>query len=193
MTHDYDPSPPLGTDAVIGSPTDYDNPVEPFEKEPSIVDQLKQEYEELTNNRTTHIAIPGYERIGLTALYHLPENGKMIDRIARQVAKDYKDTYSRNLYTAIDMMLEFCDGLYVQPSNASEPVTFDPDLSGVPCKFDARLCEALGWTDVKGARQTVSKLFGGNQLAILDHAEKLNRWMRNTKTDLTAEYWETGE
>lgn len=179
--------------------TDEDTPVLPFEQqgpfqESSLVDQLRADLAEITANETVYIPVIGYERTGLQVKYHLPENGKILDAITRKVFREHRDIYSRNLFTSMDMMIALCAGLYVQPPEVDVPVELDPQLSGSPVQFDERLAEIIGLNgDRITARGVVRKLFAGNDLAIMDHAQKLDRWLRNTSADLTTDWGQMGE
>src|SRR6266545_352917 len=161
---------------------------------PSVVDLLKQDLQELVSEHDVLIPIEGYESSGLQVKYGMPEGGKELDNIARKVAREYKDAYSRNLYTAIDTMIHLCTGLFVLPRDiVNEPVMLDPQETGSPCRFDMYLAEIFGWDSGQmTARQVVRKLFGGNEMAIVRHAEKLSRWMQNTKANLNLEIWQLG-
>lgn len=162
--------------------------------EPSLVDLIKQDLKELSEAEDVFIPVKGYERTGLRVKYHMPESGKELDNIARKVMREQKDTYSRNLYTAIDTMIYLCDGLYVQPADVDEPVELDPQLTGSPVTFDETLAMIVGLdSENPTARQVVRKLFGNNEMAIIAHAEKLNRWLMDTKADLSVELWQMGE
>jgi hypothetical protein len=125
----------------------------------------------------------------------MPESGKELDNIARKVARDHKDVFNRNLYTAMDTMIILCIGLYVQPPEVDEPVELDPQEMGEPVRFDYRLGEIVGITDPEEAKSRVvlRKLFGNNDFAVIAHAEKLNRWLANVKADLNVEFWQLGE
>jgi hypothetical protein len=177
------------------------SPVPPFGNKgpfstPSIVDLFKQEQEELASAKEVYIPVRGYEKTGLQIRYRMPESGKELELISTKVTRQHKDTYSRNLYTAMDTMAALCDGLFVQPEGAEEPVMLDPDEVGEPCGFDTTLATMLGM-DVDGgaitSRSVVKKLFGGNELAVMTHAFDLNRWLQNTKADLNLEIWQVGE
>jgi hypothetical protein len=162
--------------------------------EPSMIDLLKQDLQELTEHQDVYIPISGYEKTGLAVRYRLPENGKELDAIGRKVMREHKDQFSRNLYIAMDTMIVLCLGLYVRPPDLTdEYVELDPELEGSPVHFDYRLGSILGMDESGTARQVVKKLFGGNELAIINHAEKLNRWLMNTKADLSLELWQVGE
>lgn len=161
--------------------------------QPSVLDLFNQEFKELADNKEAFIPVAGYGRTGLQVKYHLPESGKELDDIARKVQRETKENYYRNLFIATDTMIHLCSGLYVQPEDTPEPVMLDPGDTGYPCMFDSRLGEMVGSPIESGARGALRKLFGNNDLAILSHAEKLNRWLQNTKADLTLEVWQMGE
>jgi hypothetical protein len=196
----------LGTGEAPLYPIETEEPEEEVTSsiapQPSIVDLLRQDLKELEEAEDVFIPIIGYERVGLQVKYRMPESGKQLDEIARRVMREHKDTYSRNLYTAIDTMITLCEGLYVQPQLEVEleqtapdvPVMLDPELSGEPVKFDERLAEALGFgSEVHTARAVLRRTFGNNDLAVIAHAEKLSRWLSNTKANLDMEFWQLGE
>ncbi len=161
----------------------------------SIYDLLKQEAQELADAKEVFIRLNGYEKTGLQVCYRLPESGKELDSIARRVGKESKEMFHRNLYTSIDTMAWLCNGLYVQPEGVEKPVMLDPQDVGSPVHFDSRLAELLGMDNPEGmsARSVIRRLFASNDLAILDHAMLLNRWLQNTKADLSLEMWQMGE
>jgi hypothetical protein len=172
------PVPPLGTEGA----------------DSSLVDLFREELKELADAEFVYIPIKGYDRTGLQVKYTMPESGKLLDDIARRVARQYKDNYSRNLYISIDTMIFLCGGVYVQPDGVGEPVMLDPQETGEPCLFDERLAELMGMNGTGGSeRAVVKRLFGGNELAINAHAEKLARWLQNTKANVEAELWQLGE
>jgi hypothetical protein len=163
---------------------------------PSIVDLFKAEQEELAETKSVFIPVKGYEKTGLQIKYRMPGSGREIEAIATKINRQFKDTYARNLYSAMDVMIHLCDGLYVQPEGVPEPVPLDSDDSGIPCTFDVVLAELLGMdsdSEDTTARSIVKKLFGGNELAVMSHAFDLNRWLANTKADLNLEIWQVGE
>ena len=162
----------------------------------SIVDLFKQEQEELASAKSVMIPVNGYEKTGLKIKYRMVSSGKEIELISTKVNRQFKDQYSRNLYTAMDTMILLCDGLFVQPEDVPEPVMLDPDEVGEPCQFDSTLAQMLGMnphSEDTTARVVVKKLFGDNELAIMTHAFDLNRWLQNTKADLNLEIWQVGE
>jgi len=175
------------------SPVPGSETIAPF-SEVSIVQQLQAEARELADAKEVDIPVKGYEGTGLTVRYHLPERGKELSDIADKVRREVKDNYTRNINIAVDTMIQLCSGIYVQPNSAPEPVMLDPEDTGEPVKFDIRLAGILGMEgQVTSARQIVRKLFGNNDMAIIAHSEKLNRWFQNTKADVSLEMWQLGE
>ena len=173
-------------------------PVEPLSDEPvrsvSYVDLLKQDMQALTEHEEVFIKVPGYEKSGLQVKYRLPENGMELDKIARKVNREYKETFQRNLYNAIDMMIYLCEGLYVQPAGEPEPVPFDPEGRGQPAYFDDSIAGVLNMNGTElRSRNIVKKLFNNNDFAIVNHAERLNRWLMDTSANLEVEFWQSGE
>jgi hypothetical protein len=183
LTQEAEPTPVQGFENG-GAPT-------PF-SEASIVDLLQQDMQEIAATKEVFIPIKGYERSGIQVCYHLPERGKELSDLARKVEREVKDNYSRNMTIAIDTMIHLCSGIYCQPENTPEPVILDPEDTGLPVGFDAELAKLMGMGDeVQSARQVVRRLFGNNDMAILAHAERLQRWLANTKADVTLELWQT--
>lgn len=161
----------------------------------SLVDLLKEDIKELSEKENVLIKVPGYHKSGLQIQYRLPENGKELDSIARKVNRQEKDAFTRTLFTAMDTMICLCEGLYVQPAGVDEPAMLDPEVSGYPARFDDRLASMLGMNGEipPTARQVVRRLFNGNDFAIVNHAEKLNRWLMDTSANLELEFWQLGE
>ena len=187
--------PEYAVDESADEPVGFANEGEPRSPfaQPSITDLLRQEAQNLAESKTVDIPIKGFEQTGLRARYHLPESGKELDNIARKVFREFKDTYSRNLYITTDTMAYLCDGLYVMPVDMAvdEPVELDPELTGAPITFDVTLAQVLGGvSEPVTARKVIRKLFGNNEMAILAHGEKLNRWLQDTSVDLSTELWQ---
>lgn len=162
----------------------------------SIVDLIQQDISEIEASSDVYIPIRGYEKSGLAAHYRLPESGKQLDSIAQKVMRETKDQYERNLRIAIDTMIALCDGLYVRPEGVDDYVMLDPEEKGEPLSFNdtSSLGPLIGYTDDSPTvRGLVKRLFRGNDVALISHAEKLGRWMSDTKTDIETEYWQMGE
>lgn len=159
----------------------------------SIIDLLKADLQDLTDNAEATIPVVGYEKAGLAVKYHLPETGKQLDSIQRKVNAETKDPYYRNLNSAMDTMILLCEGLYVRPEGVEDYVMLDPQETGMPVRFDARMAAIVDIPEDSPSRQVLKKVFGNNEMAILNHTERLGRWLNNTKADLVTELWQLGE
>lgn len=162
---------------------------------PSIVDLLKADLHDLEESKDVIIPIKGWERTGLAAKYKLPESGKELDIIARSVMRDQKDQYSRNFHIAARTMIALNEGLYVCPPGVEDYVELDPQESGVPISFKdgPRLCEVFGLPIDLPPTVALKRIFGNNEMALMTHAERLSRWMADTKVDLSLELWQLAE
>jgi hypothetical protein len=159
----------------------------------SLFDLIRQEADELASSKEVYIRVPGYEKSRIHIKYGMPDSGKVLDDIGRKVERDNKDRYYRSLWTATDIMIALCEGIYVLPDGVDEYVMLDPGDTGQPVRFDSRLAKMVGLEDNVTARVIVRKLFGNVDMAILDHFERLQRWLTNTKADLTSQVWQLGE
>lgn len=182
--------------------TTTDEPVEPLEtgaehfskSDASLMDALLQEYKELSETKDTYIPVVGYNSTGLSIRYRMPESARELAELEKKVNRQTTDKLDRNMNMAIDTMLLLCLGLYVRhPDKVDVYVELDPAMEGSPVGLDDRLVTAMQWEGITTARQTVRKLFRNNEMAILSHAEKLSRWLGDSKADLSVEMWQVGE
>lgn len=158
----------------------------------SLIDLIREEQKEIEQVEDVYIRVTGYEKSGLAVRYRLPNGGTELDKIARKVERETKDRWQRNVMVAIDTMILLCEGLYVMPPGVDEWVELDPEEVGYPMRFDNRLAKMIGMDETAKTRQIVIKLFGGkgHEFAIINHSEKLNRWLMDTKADLETELWQ---
>lgn len=165
----------------------------------SFVDLIKQDLQELADTTDVYIPVAGYETSGLAINYRLAESGE-INRINQKVEKEFPkkdDEWKRNINSATDTMIALCLGIYVKPATVDDYVMLDDDRNpGVPMQFDHRFAKIVGVDENSNARTVVRKMFtnGGevNELMLLGHAEKLGRWLANTRADLEKELWQLG-
>lgn len=161
----------------------------------SLLDQFRSDLQELEAIQDVLIPVKGYGRTNISIKYRLPDSGKELDMIARKVERQTKDRFQRTLEIAMDTMIHLCIGIYVNPnSELPEPVELDPNRTGSACLFDDTLAEMMSMENPKTvpARSVLKRLFGGQDLAIMEHAGKLNRWLMDTKADLEVEFWQLG-
>lgn len=139
----------------------------------SLIEQLRRKRAEAASHTTVDLAVPGYKG-DIVARYRLIDllvEGKEIqDRMQRQFEKDD----DRMQFGMIDTLIAACIGIYFRNEEGQlEPV--DPDGNG-PALYDDRLAVAFGY-EAESARDSLVKLFNGNNLAIRAHALRLSEWM----------------
>lgn len=157
-----------------------------------VLDLIQEEASKLASNHSVYIRVKGYEKSGMHIRYRLPTSGKELDDIARRVERVDKDEFYKNLHTAMDTIITLCDGIYVQPEGVEDYVMLDPQEIGEPVRFDDRLAVLVGMPEGSAARKILRKLFGNNDVALLNHAERLQRWMADTNSDLNVAIWQLG-
>jgi len=165
--------------------------VPPIEQE-SLLDQLRKKREEVTENNTCFIPIPGYDAYPpiLVAKYGILD-GKELDNIGRKVARETKDRWQRNILAAMDVLIACCQGMYVDHQNGEEPEPLT--MNGEPIiGYSADLAQALQF-NATTARQVVSGVFASNDLALMQHNVRLSMWMGNTSRRIDEDVFSAGE
>lgn len=151
----------------------------------SVIDSLRKQREELAEERTRTIAIPGFDEPSLLVEYKLMD-GASLERIQRAVFQGQKDRWQRQLLTAIDVMVEAACGVYYS-KNGSEPSPL-MDGDGLPISgYTPELGELLGLEDTT-PRLVVLGVFASNDLAIARHSIRLQAWMSGETTILDDEF-----
>jgi hypothetical protein len=163
--------------------------------ESSLLDALAQQRDELATERETDIPLPNYGKSGVTLYvrYRLLD-GKDLEKIGKRVISQFKkgQNYERQLYSSIDVMIEACEGFFVDRGDGEkQPVT----LGGIPISgYGEQLATALRFADKidqrSPARSCVLNFFGDNIVSIQQHSIVLGRWMGNTTADVTTELLE---
>jgi hypothetical protein len=160
----------------------------------SLVGLIKQDIDEIAQSRSVFIKLPGYAGSGLCIKFRVAREGETT-AIARKVETQERAKKSNDerigILTAMDTIITLCDGFYVKPADVDEEVMLDPDDTGVPIRFDDRLCGLIGLPESTPARDILRKLFDNNEMAILNFADKLGRWLTDTRTDVSREVWQT--
>jgi hypothetical protein len=155
------------------------NDAEEAAKSPSPIDELRQLRQELEDNKSKDLDIPGYNG-KLVARYGLMET-KQLAKIGKRIQRQFRTRDERVLYASLDTMIASCEGLYYRND--------DGDLkpfgeNGTPLNFsDPELATMLGF-EASTARPIVMGVFGGNDLAVINHCMTLNRWMQNTGAEI---------
>jgi hypothetical protein len=154
----------------------------------SLLDVLAQRKKEQQEATEVYITIPGYDKppIILAAQYRLLE-GKEIDEIGRRVTSQTKDRWQRQVFAAVDTFIAACTGFYYQEEGDSadtwKPLTLNQVL--IP-GYTNELAQALRF-EATTAREVAFGLFGGNDVAIMQHNVRLSIWMGDTTRDVNQE------
>jgi hypothetical protein len=145
----------------------------------SLLGVLREKRKELSENKQTYIALPGYDKEPpiLMALYRLVD-GPEIDKIARKVRSEVKDNWQRQVLSAVDLFITACEGMYVDVDDGKGPQPMT--MNGEPIMgYNEQLAEALQ-IESTTARQVVFGVFADNDVAIMQHSVRLGMWMGDT-------------
>jgi hypothetical protein len=155
----------------------------------TLIENLRAKRKEQSEEQTLLLELPGYNEgyPKLLAKYRLLE-GHDVDRIGRNVTRETKDRWDRQMLTAIDIMIEACLGLYVDEGNGDEPHPLTWNNGNEITGFNEDLAHALQF-EAHSARDVVFGLFGGrsHDLMIMEHNVRLGRWMGNTSRKVDEE------
>lgn len=161
------------------------------DQQPNLLEQLAAVRAETADDHETFITIPGYESSGITlmAKYRLL-SGQEVERIAKKaMGKNRKRNFEVGLQAAMDTMAHACVGIYIQRDEDPEPVPLT--LGGDPILNygDPKLKEGLKLTDFANTtRKVIIEVFCNNELAVMNHSIKLQRWFGNTNSELDDEF-----
>lgn len=157
----------------------------------SLLESLAAAREETAEDRETFIAIPGYEKAGLELLarYRLL-SGPEIEGIARKaMGKNRRRSFAQGLAAACDTMAAACTGIYFQRPEDDEPQPLTVGGQHIVNYGDPKLKQALKiGDDVTTARGVILSTFCDNELAVVEHSTKLQRWFGNTNSELDADF-----
>lgn len=154
--------------------------------QPSLIESLRKQRETLAEDRSTLIPIPGFENPGLLVEYHLLD-GHDLEGIQRRIFRSTKDRWERQLYTAVDVMIEAASGVYfTQNGGAPQPLigSSERQITG----YTTELAEMLGLQGAESARMVVIGTFAGRELAIARHSLRLQAWMSGENVDVDEEF-----
>lgn len=162
------------------------------EKAPeNIWEQLARAREDIESNKEAYIRVPGYAEKGLPlyAKYRLlsPDELKTITN----GVKNIKDRWERNYSAAVDTLVRAFEGFYLDNVGEEDPKKFNAlTLNGEPVDgFTVEVANRFGIPlgPDASARSVVLGIFGGNQIAVAQHSQRLQRWMGNTEVDVNEE------
>lgn len=150
----------------------------------SVMEALRAQHQESLRDNTTDLDIPTMNGM-LVARYHLMTS-KEVEIISAKTMREFRDSRADvALFTNIDGLIKSCEELfYRNPDGETTPLAqfFGPDAP--PVTYDERLAEFLELS-ATGAREVVMNVFANNEMAILDHGRRLQRWMVNARRSAT--------
>jgi hypothetical protein len=157
--------------------------------QPSIMDKLRQARAELEEQETVDLEVPGYRGL-LVARYHLL-SGKELQKIGKRVRGQFRHIRDQQgevvLAMASDTLINSCIGLFYK----DEDDLHDISVNGVPLTYSSGndLTDFFELPEAGTARDAILSLFGGEDrdIAIIEHYQRLYRWMRDTSNDVTAD------
>lgn len=147
-----------------------------------MLDSIREKRARLAAATTTEIPVLGYNG-ELVVKYRLCDplvEGKEIgNRVHEQFGGDDLES-ERIYYLYVDSLIAACVGIFARVNGDLVSV----DEGGEMVDYgDPRLGEFLGFT-AETARQAVLEVFGGNKIAVSQHARELQLWMGNPTGDL---------
>lgn len=162
------------------------------DEEKSLWDSLSAQREEIAEQRETLIQIQGYTGVDLYARYRLVE-GHRLEKIARKAMGKKGGakigSWEKNLAAALDTMAEACTGIFYQLEGMEEPKPVTVGGEEILNYGDPKLREGLKINPaVTSVRGVILSLFGNNDLAVSNHAIKLNRWFSNTSAQVDEDF-----
>lgn len=157
----------------------------------NLVDQLAAKRKVISETKETFIPVPGYDQQPplLLARYRLLD-GPELSRLGDKISREVKGRWERQIYASIETFIAACVGFYIDKGDG-KPVPMVHDGSPVT-GYTVALAEALQYRDEIPdgpdhvvARAVAFGLFVNNDVAISEHAFRLNRWFSNTSIDVS--------
>lgn len=159
---------------------------EQMEEPSNLMENLRRKRQELIENRDELFPVQGYDEPKLLVKYRLLD-GAELEAIGRKVSKQVKDRWQRGMLASMDTFIAACEGFYVDLGNGDPQPLEYPQGSGTPLRYEPALAEFLGFS-AENARSVVQGVFANNDIAILQHAVLLGRWMGNTSLIVDEEF-----
>jgi hypothetical protein len=155
--------------------------------QPSLIEALRHQREELASDRTKMISVPGFDNPGLLIEYNLMD-GHELDQIQREVWRQHKDRWQRQILSTVEVMVRAAKAVYYT-QNGGEPQPL-LDLNEQPIDgFTPALAELLGVTDHNNdQRIIVFAVFGNKELFVARHSAALQGWMTGSNSMLDEEF-----
>jgi hypothetical protein len=97
----------------------------------------------------------------------------------------------RGIVMATDVIIRSAEEVFLCDTDTGQLTPLADDTGAqVPVKFDAFLVEYMQFDEqsCRTARQIVSRLFGGNELAVGHYSGRLQKWMTDTSKNANADF-----
>jgi hypothetical protein len=147
------------------------------------MDELRGIRQQLEGERTTEMDLPGYQ--GKLVARYGQLDARKIQRSARRIRRNGTQVDEATLLATMDALIESCQGLFYR-NDVGELVSLSGEDSPDPMLYEQRLAEYMGF-QANTAREVLLGVFGGNELALLEHSRKLMAWMTRTEGELFGE------
>jgi hypothetical protein len=175
-----EPDPPTPPEEEAQAPA----PGSPADKPPSVLDRLKEQHAEATEDRRTTIQIaPGRFDGNLAALYH-PIPWTDTRKSARKAQRGGLNEEAELNYGA-GQLAKACEQILVRVEDGGELIPLheavDEFKDGGPVRYDARLCKALGIEVTPGlSPAAVVRLVFKHAHALNDHYTQFDLWLKES-------------
>jgi hypothetical protein len=169
----------------LQDPGERDSALDIEQHDANLLESLRQKRQELADHREGFVPVPGYEDPELLIRYRVIDS-KEIQKIGNKVIKETKDRMQRQLLAAVDTFIAAATGVYVRLAEDTEPVALT--LNGREIEgFSQELATAMNFPATT-ARDVVFGVFAENDIAIMNHAIRLNQWMTFNRSDIDREF-----
>jgi hypothetical protein len=109
----------------------------------------------------------------------------------REIMKATRDPDERQMQVAVQVIARTCVGIYLRPNGSGEVYPLDPDNLGVPCRYDERFAEFMGFrSENQRSTEVVLGVFGERQLLIVAFQQKYSQWLGTANQEVDTEMGE---
>jgi len=153
----------------------------------SLMEQLRAKRQEIADTKDIKIPVPMYEDLGLQAQYRLMDRHE-VEEVGKKNRKTTKNRGDFQMNVLCDVIINACEGFYVQVGGETVPLTNGDDGPHIT-RWDelAVFCGATA-DQASSARSSLYYMFGNNEFAIGNHGISLNRWFGNTGVEVDADF-----
>jgi hypothetical protein len=149
----------------------------------SVFDELREAYQEATEERRITIAIaPGRFSGNLAARYRPGPWADYRRRAERAFRRGGNE--EAELQFAAATIVQCCETILYRPSDSSELMpmaeTNPAWRGGEPVRYDDRLAQAVGLDPIPGTAQSICRLVFKNPAALNDHFVTLDAWLKES-------------